>query len=76
MAERILLVEDDSRLAEMLLEYLGQAGFVITVAPLGAAALTSLSGAEFDAIVLDLMLPTWTASTSAGRCAPNQTPLF
>jgi DNA-binding response OmpR family regulator len=57
MVERILLVEDDPRLAEMLSEYLGQAGFLITVAPLGASALERLSGAEFDAIVLDLMLP-------------------
>lgn len=57
MVERILLVEDDPRLAEMLSEYLGQAGFLITVAPLGTAALERLSGAEFDAIVLDLMLP-------------------
>src|SRR6266849_8021397 len=57
MAERILLVEDDSRLAEMLSEYLGQAGFRITVAPLGATALEHLSGAEYDAVVLDLMLP-------------------
>src|ERR1700680_42390 len=57
MAERILLVEDDPRLAEMLSEYLGQAGFHITVAALGAAALERLSGAQFDAIVLDLMLP-------------------
>src|SRR5260370_2222803 len=57
MAERILLVEDDPRLAEMLSEYLGQAGFRITVAPLGATALELLSGAEYDAVVLDLMLP-------------------
>src|ERR1700688_1312556 len=57
MAERILLVEDDSRLAEMLSEYLGQAGFLITVAPLGATALERLSGAEYGAIVLDLTLP-------------------
>jgi two-component system phosphate regulon response regulator OmpR len=57
MAERILLVEDDSRLAEMLSEYLGQAGFGITIAPLGAAALEMLAAAEYDAIVLDLMLP-------------------
>src|ERR1700692_4723558 len=57
MAERILLVEDDPRLAEMLSEYLGQAGFRITVAPLGAAALEHLSSAEYDAVVLDLMLP-------------------
>jgi two-component system phosphate regulon response regulator OmpR len=57
MAERILLVEDDPRLAEMLCEYLGQAGFLIAIAPLGAAALQFLSDAQFDALVLDLMLP-------------------
>jgi DNA-binding response OmpR family regulator len=57
MAERILVVEDDPRLAEMLSEYLGQAGFQITVAPLGASALEQLSGTAYDAIVLDLMLP-------------------
>ncbi len=57
MGERILLVEDDSRLAEMLSEYLGQAGFRVTVAPLGGTALEHLSGAEYDAVVLDLMLP-------------------
>jgi DNA-binding response OmpR family regulator len=57
MAERILLVEDDPRLAEMLSEYLGQAGFLITIAPLGTSALEQLSGAAYDAVVLDLMLP-------------------
>jgi two-component system, OmpR family, phosphate regulon response regulator OmpR len=57
MAERILLVEDDPRLAEMLSEYLGQAGFHLTIAPLGGAALELLAAAEYDAIVLDLMLP-------------------
>ena len=57
MAERILRGEDDPRLAEMLCEYLGQAGFHITVAPLGASALQQLSGTTYDAIVLDLMLP-------------------
>jgi two-component system, OmpR family, phosphate regulon response regulator OmpR len=57
MAERILVVEDDPRLADMLSEYLGQAGFRITVASLGASALKHLSGGEYDAVVLDLMLP-------------------
>jgi two-component system, OmpR family, phosphate regulon response regulator OmpR len=57
MVERILLVEDDPRLAEMLSEYLGEAGYRITVAPLGATALQYLSTAEYDALVLDLMLP-------------------
>jgi two-component system, OmpR family, phosphate regulon response regulator OmpR len=57
MTERILVVEDDPRLADMLSEYLGQAGFRVTVASLGRAALERLSTAEYDAVVLDLMLP-------------------
>ena len=58
MAERVLVVEDDVRLAEMLSEYLGQAGFRITVASAGATALRRLAEeASYDAVVLDLMLP-------------------
>jgi DNA-binding response OmpR family regulator len=57
MVERILLVEDDPRLAEMLSEYLGEAGYRTTVAALGATALQCLSGGQYDAVVLDLMLP-------------------
>jgi len=57
MIERILVVEDDARLADMLSEYLGQAGFEVTIAPLGATALELLRRATFDAVVLDLMLP-------------------
>jgi two-component system, OmpR family, phosphate regulon response regulator OmpR len=58
MAERVLLVEDDPRLAEMLSEYLGQAGFRTTVAATGASALRQLASAgAYDAVVLDLMLP-------------------
>lgn len=57
MGERILLVEDDSRLAEMLSEYLGQAGLRVTTAALGATALERIGNAEYDALVLDLMLP-------------------
>jgi two-component system, OmpR family, phosphate regulon response regulator OmpR len=56
MSERLLLVEDDVRLAGMLCEYLGQAGFRLTHAATGAAALEQLGGG-FDAIILDLMLP-------------------
>lgn len=57
MTERILLVEDDSRLAEMIAQYLGEAGFRVSVAPLGAAALQRFDEAAIDAVVLDLMLP-------------------
>jgi DNA-binding response OmpR family regulator len=57
MAERVLLVEDDVRLADMLKEYLGQAGFGVTVAARGTTALEYLVDAQYDAVVLDLMLP-------------------
>lgn len=57
MAERILVVEDDARLAEMLSEYLGGAGFRVTIASRGAAAMELLAKTGYDAVVLDLMLP-------------------
>jgi two-component system phosphate regulon response regulator OmpR len=57
MAERVLVVEDDPRLAEMLCEYLGQAGFRVTLAPAGGTALRQLADGGYDAVVLDLMLP-------------------
>jgi two-component system phosphate regulon response regulator OmpR len=57
MSERILLVEDDARLAEMLCEYLGDAGFRVVLAPFGATALERLAESPYDAVILDLMLP-------------------
>src|SRR5258706_1006078 len=57
MAERILLIEDDSRLAEMVSEYLGESGFRVSVATGGRAGLERLAREPFDALVLDLMLP-------------------
>jgi len=57
MAERILLIEDDSRLAAMVSEYLGESGFHVSVATGGRAGLERLAREPFDALVLDLMLP-------------------
>ena len=54
---RILLIEDDARLAEMVSEYLGKAGFRVTVASEGRVGLERLTRDPFDALVLDLMLP-------------------
>jgi DNA-binding response OmpR family regulator len=57
MAERILLIEDDARLAEMVSEYLGESGFRVSVAAGGRAGLERAAREPFDALVLDLMLP-------------------
>ena len=57
MAPHILLIEDDARLAEMVAEYLGEAGFRVAVAAAGRVGLERLTREPYDALVLDLMLP-------------------
>jgi two-component system, OmpR family, phosphate regulon response regulator OmpR len=54
---RILLIEDDKRLAEMVSSYLVEAGFSVTAAHTGTSGLTLHAREAFDALVLDLMLP-------------------
>ena len=57
MAARVLIVEDDARLAELVSEYLGKAGYRVAVASEGRAGLAQLAGETYDALVLDLTLP-------------------
>jgi len=57
VTERLLLIEDDTRLAEMVRDYLGEAGFRVSRAESGSAGLAMQALETFDAIVLDLMLP-------------------
>lgn len=57
MSEQILLIEDDARLAEMVQDYLGQSEFDVTIADTGTKGLSLLKGGNFEAVLLDLMLP-------------------
>jgi DNA-binding response OmpR family regulator len=57
VAERILLIEDDDRLAKMVEDYLGGAGYRVTHAATGKSGLALAERDAFDALVLDLMLP-------------------
>ena len=57
MSDRILLIEDDGRLAEMVSDYLGQSGFRVSRAANGAAGLQMQGADSYDIVVLDLMLP-------------------
>ena len=54
---RILLIEDDLRLAEMVVRYLGEAGFAVTHAANGKGGVVAAGRDGFDALILDLMLP-------------------
>ncbi len=57
MAERILLIDDDARLAEMLTRYLGEHGFEVTTSGDAASGLEQARRVPFTALVLDVMLP-------------------
>jgi two-component system alkaline phosphatase synthesis response regulator PhoP len=55
--QRILVVEDEMRIARTLRDFLEVAGFEVTVVGDGAAALASARGDRPDLVVLDLGLP-------------------
>jgi DNA-binding response OmpR family regulator len=57
MAERVLMIDDDRRLAEMVSDYLGGAGFRLTLALTAREGEALLKREAFDAVILDLMLP-------------------
>ena len=54
---RVLLVEDDPGIADLLRLALSDAGFQLTVAPSLAEARTTLAATDFEALLLDLNLP-------------------
>ena len=53
---RLLYVEDDNDLRDMIADTLVEAGFVVTPVPSAEAAMTSLRGARFDILVTDYHL--------------------
>jgi len=54
---RILVVEDEPRLGEILRLYLERDGHSVTVVTDGRAAITAVDAGPVDLVVLDLMLP-------------------
>ncbi|MBA3458655.1 MAG: response regulator transcription factor [Deltaproteobacteria bacterium] len=54
---RVLLIDDDARLAELLGGYLTPQGVALVHAGGGQAGLSALAAGGFDAVVLDVMMP-------------------
>lgn len=54
---RILVVDDDSGLRELLSRYLTEQGYDVVAVGDGTAMDRAMSGASFDLLILDLMLP-------------------
>jgi DNA-binding response OmpR family regulator len=54
---RVLVVEDDPDIAQLVAHYLEKAGFTAEITSSGREALASIAARPPDALVLDLMLP-------------------
>ncbi len=73
---RLLIVEDEAKLAQYLQKGLGESGHVVDVARDGIEGRHLATGGEYDVVLLDLMLPgvdgfgVLAAMRSAGRRTP------
>lgn len=54
---RILVVEDERRIADFLARGLQGAGYAVDVAPDGSTAIGFVHATDYDLVILDLMLP-------------------
>lgn len=77
-AMRILIVEDDERMAKLLREGLAEEGHAVHLADDGVDGLAVALASDFDVIVLDVALPRMDGLTVARRLreAPNRTPVL
>ncbi|ENQ3105485.1 DNA-binding response regulator, OmpR family, contains REC and winged-helix (wHTH) domain [Bacillus sp. 491mf] len=57
MQHKILLVEDDISIQEMVRGYLTKEGFIVAVASDGEEGMTRFLEDQFDLIILDIMMP-------------------
>jgi DNA-binding response OmpR family regulator len=55
--QKILIVDDDRTLLELLADYLGQVGFEVRTAADGCAGLHALDECHFDLILTDYRMP-------------------
>ena len=75
---KVLIVDDDPRLRELLLRYLGEQGFAVQAAPNGQFMDKLVNRELFDMIVLDLMMPQEDGLSICRRlrAAGNTTPII
>ena len=57
IAPHLLVIDDDSRIRELLAQYLGEHGFRVTTASNAADARHRLGGLTFDLLIVDVMMP-------------------
>jgi DNA-binding response OmpR family regulator len=64
---RVLLIDDDARLFELLSSYLGPNGVTLEHAPDGPSGLARLAQASYDVVLLDVMMPGPSGLETLGR---------
>ncbi|HMV70129.1 MAG TPA: response regulator, partial [Myxococcota bacterium] len=57
MSDRVLIIDDDTRLSAMLVTYLEGAGMRVSARADATSGLAAARASAFDAFVLDVMLP-------------------
>ena len=70
MNERILVVDDEKAIADLVGIYLTKEGFDVQIAYSGADAAKAILEQEFDLALLDVMLPDIDALRCAGASGP------
>src|SRR5262252_520751 len=75
---RVLLVEDEPRAAQMLAKGLREQAYAVDVAADGQAAIEHAAATDYDALILDVMLPTTDgfAACRAIRESGNTVPIL
>ena len=63
LQSRLLVVDDEPEIADMMRDMLEAAGYVVATAESGEVALALLETARFDAIVSDLHMPDMDGAT-------------
>lgn len=71
---RVLLIEDDTKTAQVLKRGLEEEGYSILVASDGRQGLEMAESSELDGIILDIMLPKMDGLEVARRLRRNQSP--
>lgn len=75
--ERILLVEDDASMRQLIRSHLDALGYEVTVAADGPEALTAVANGPIDLILLDISLPTMDGLEVARRLrGSSKTPII
>jgi DNA-binding response OmpR family regulator len=76
MMMRILIVEDEEHLADLLAEVLGREGHVAKTASDGRSGLTRALSENFDLLVVDWMLPDLSTGPRSSKGSGQRTFAF